>query len=244
MGKILVGGDIETVNGMARQNLARLNANGTLDSNFSPGVADGGGVLAMIVQPNGQILLATYWAGAGITRLNQDGSWDGRINTSGDVRAMALQQDGKIVIGGGFTDGTGIARYHTDLSVDFSFSPVLRTFPGEQTSATELAIQIDGKVVLAGNFTSIDGIARSGFARLNAVRANLPQLLGVKKCAVLTVEGSVGEDYRVEYSTALCPGDWVRLEDLTLSSNPYLFIDRLSPSAPRRFYRVLPLPKP
>src|SRR5207247_5953218 len=36
-GKVLVAGDYTTVDGMPRKNLARLNANGSLDTSFNPG---------------------------------------------------------------------------------------------------------------------------------------------------------------------------------------------------------------
>ena len=36
-GKVLIGGDFTTVNGTNRNGIARLNADGSLDSSFNPG---------------------------------------------------------------------------------------------------------------------------------------------------------------------------------------------------------------
>jgi len=79
------------------------------------------------------------------------------------VRAMALQADGKLVVGGTFTTigggGTGttprnyIARLNPDGSVDTTFDP------GADGQVEVLAIQDDGKILVGGGFTSLGGAA-------------------------------------------------------------------------------------
>jgi uncharacterized delta-60 repeat protein len=120
-GKILVGGFFTTFKGANRNGLARLNADGTLDSSFDPGIGGiGAHVDSIVLQPDGRILLGGYlgaFNGAvrnGITRLNADGSLDGSFNpgTGADhvVSSLALQPDGNVLLGGHFTTVNGAVR--------------------------------------------------------------------------------------------------------------------------------------
>ena len=91
------------------------------------------------------------------------------------VHALAVQPDGKIVVGGDFTTlgggGTGttarnrIARLNPDGSLDPAFNP------GANDSVLALAVQPDGKILVGGAFTMLGGggtgtSARSSLARL------------------------------------------------------------------------------
>jgi uncharacterized delta-60 repeat protein len=125
-GKVLIGGDFTLVKGASRNGLARLNADGTLDQTFNPGpgISSGTGAIpyveGILVQPDGRILIAGWFATFngtvrnGIARLNADGSLDGSFNpgsgADGVVRAIALQADGKMLIGGDFTTFNGVPR--------------------------------------------------------------------------------------------------------------------------------------
>ena len=115
-GKILIGGDFTTLspNGGAavtRNRIARLNPDGTLDTAFNPNA--NGTVFAIAVQADGKILV-----GGGFTDDSIGGQTRNRIarldattgladsfnpNANGDVFAIAVQADGKILAGGGFT---------------------------------------------------------------------------------------------------------------------------------------------
>jgi len=184
-GKVIIGGWFEAYNGTARNCIARLNANGTLDGSFTVGTgAEYGGVETVALQPDGKIIIGgafSFYNGAarrGIARLNADGTLDGFFTvgtgTDGIVRAIAIQSDGKIVIGGAFTSYNGtartrIARLNTDGTLDGSFSVGAGAtgeaiFPDIET----IAIQPDGKIIIGGAFSSYNGTARSGIARLNA----------------------------------------------------------------------------
>ena len=80
--KIVIGGVFNEVNGTARNNIARLNADGGLDTGFNPGTGADNTVTTLSVQPDGKILIAGYFTsynGASrnrIARLNTDGSLD------------------------------------------------------------------------------------------------------------------------------------------------------------------------
>ena len=173
-GKIVIGGDIGLVAGQARSNVARLNSDGTLDATF-PANTGWDWVMAMALQPDGKVLVAgrtaanSGWVG----RLNSDGTPDtsfappwGKVNLgSGNIYGLALQPDGKIVIGGiGNALGTGyLARLNSNGTLDASF-----TAPNTNERVYALALQPDGKVLIGGAFTSVGGSTRKGVARLNA----------------------------------------------------------------------------
>ena len=61
-GKILVGGIFTTYNGVARKNILRLNADGTLDTSFDPGTGPSNSVFAMAVQTDGKIIIGGSFA--------------------------------------------------------------------------------------------------------------------------------------------------------------------------------------
>jgi uncharacterized delta-60 repeat protein len=188
-GKVLIGGDFTTYNGTTRNGIARLNSDGSLDTAFNPGtgVYDGslgyGYVAALAPQPDGKVLIGggfTTYNGTPrnrIARLNSDGSLDTSFNpgegaggsVSPDIMALALQPDGKVLIGGGFTtyNGTGrngIARLNSDGSLDTSFNPG----SGATGNVFALALQPGGKVLVGGFFSSYNGITRNSIARLNS----------------------------------------------------------------------------
>ncbi len=62
----------------------------------------------------------------------------------------------------------------------------------------------------------------------------------------LTITGSVGCRYRIEYTTFLNPNPamtvWTALTTLTLASSPFLYVDTTAPATGTRFYRAVPLP--
>src|SRR5262249_23466925 len=101
----------------------------------------------------------------------QPGSLDSSFNpgtgVDQSVFAVAIQTDGKLVIGGDFTlangvSRAGVARLNTDGSVDAGFDP------GSGADDLVSAVALQGsKVIIAGYFTTVDGAARGSIARLN-----------------------------------------------------------------------------
>ena len=181
-GKIIIVGSFYSYNGTPRKAIARLHADGSLDTTFDPGTGGPVVVRAMITQPDGKILIggmfSTYngTTRRGIVRLNADGSldtgFDPGTGANGEVKTMALQPDGKILIGGLFTsyNGTGrnhIARLNADGSLDTGFDPGTGAEGGDSGIAS-IALLPDGKVLIGGDFRSYNGTAWRGIARLNA----------------------------------------------------------------------------
>ena len=127
-GKIIVGGNFGTLNGATVNYIARLNADGTQDTNFTTKVGTGfdSDVEAVAVQSDGKIIVVGYFTtlnGATvnyIARLNADGTPNTTFTTgtspgtgtgtgfNDDVYAVAVQSDGKIIVGGDFTTLNGV----------------------------------------------------------------------------------------------------------------------------------------
>ncbi len=160
--KVVLGGGFAAVNGQTRSYLARLNNDGSLDTPFSHGA---GPVYSLLIQPDGKILVASD----SLQRFNPDGTLDTAFNPGLDnsVLALALQADGKILIGGAFRtvggrDRASLARLNPDGSLDTAFNP------GTDYYVNSLAVQPDGKIVVGGYFVVLAGQPRNNLGRLNA----------------------------------------------------------------------------
>ena len=177
-GDILIGGYFAQYNATGKADLARLNSDGTLDGAFpAAAVAPDSAVLALASLGTGKILIGgtfTFYGGVGrnrIARLNADGSldagFDPGLGADNDVWAIAVQGDGKILIGGDFTsyDGTArnrLARLNADGSLDTTFDPG----SGADSTVFRIAVQGDGRILIAGAFTEYDGTPRNRIARI------------------------------------------------------------------------------
>jgi uncharacterized delta-60 repeat protein len=152
---------------------------------FNPG-ADGYGsyVCALAVQPDGRIVAGGLFTSLGgtdqgvIGRLNADGTLDYSTFhpwvthdytwTSPSVSALAVQAEGKILVGGHFTKVDGqprdcIARLNADGTLDATFNPGAKGW-----SVYSLAVQADGKILVGGWFGTLGGQTRNNLGRLNA----------------------------------------------------------------------------
>ncbi|MBC8001738.1 MAG: hypothetical protein H7X97_04035, partial [Opitutaceae bacterium] len=85
-GKILIGGDFTSYNGISRRRLVRLLPSGTLDTTFNVGNGADGPVRSIAVQSDGKVIVAGDFtlfndlSVNGIMRLNSDGSLDDSFN--------------------------------------------------------------------------------------------------------------------------------------------------------------------
>ena len=87
-------------------------------------------------------------------------------NVNGEIKAIAIQSDGKILIAGSFTQVNGvtrnrIARLNVNGTLD-AFDPVANN------TVLKLAVQSDGKILVGGMFTEVGGVSRNNIARLLA----------------------------------------------------------------------------
>lgn len=176
-GKVLIGGNFTQVNGQARNRLARLNGNGSLDTTFTYITGADNKVFALALQPDGRIVVGgDFWSLNGanwrsIGRLNPDGSYDATFSRftgmNGRVNAVAVQTDGKIVMGGTFTLVNGVtrnylARLNTDGSLDTNF------VAHADSDVDCLAIRPSGKILAGGEFKKVNNVDRTYLAQLNS----------------------------------------------------------------------------
>jgi uncharacterized delta-60 repeat protein len=164
-GKIIVAGTFIDYGGISRSRVARLNSNGTLDTSFNPGTGANNSVYSVIPQPDGKIIIGgSFTSYNGVTvnrivRLNNDGTRDNTFNpgTGADdaISAIAIQTDGKIVIGGYFYNYNGttrsrIARLNSNGALDTSFPD--HAF-GAAGYVRDIKVQPDGRILAVGAFT-------------------------------------------------------------------------------------------
>jgi uncharacterized delta-60 repeat protein len=163
--------------------IARYNANGTLDTTF--GLQSNGTVTmdmghdydvihSLAIQSDGKIVVAGDGLNSGslnyvsiIACFNKDGTLDAsffgggsRTDTIGTTsRAWVVKiqpDDGKIVVGGNYQDGSGpasfyLARYESNGALDISFnSGMVTASPGTDPVLADIAILPNKKILVAG----------------------------------------------------------------------------------------------
>lgn len=156
---------------------------GSLDTRFAnPNLTAAAGTItasSVAIQADGKVLVVGSFttAGAGgqtrrrLARFNVDGTLDTTFadpNLGDSANAIAIQPDGRILVGGVFTTAGGqtrgrLARFNADGSLDTTFAD-----PNLSGTANGIAIQSDGKILVAGAFATAGGQTRSRLARFNA----------------------------------------------------------------------------
>ena len=186
-GMVLTGGMFTQIGGQPRQGIARLHPNGTVDATFNPGVA--GRASCLSLQPDGKILVGGVFTSVGdqartnLARLHTDGSVELGFNTgttamalmrSQGVGTIAIQTDGKIIVGGGFDKLGGqlrqlIGRLNPDGTLDTLFNPGPTNLgPYSSGYVSSIALQSDGKMIVGGNFVTMGGLGRTNLCRLSS----------------------------------------------------------------------------
>jgi uncharacterized delta-60 repeat protein len=187
--------------------LARYNSDGSLDPTFGSGgivTIDFRGLNdaanAVTIQPDGKIIaggftdvttIVQFLFDFAIVRFNSDGSLDASFGVGGkaatnffgsfdEARSIAIQPDGKLVVGGPATNpfnfpnsGTdfGLVRYNSDGSLDPTFGSggkVMTDFLSEFDELNALAIQPDGRIIAAGSTEDSEEQTDIALARYNA----------------------------------------------------------------------------
>ena len=189
-GKVLIVGKFTSFDGTATYRIARLNADGTLDTSFNPytGVNPGADnrIRTVAVQEDGMILIGGDFTKFNnipchrIARLSSNGAVDANFNpgTGSDnpIRVVKILSTGKILIGGDFDTVNGIphkglARLTASGSLDTSFSA------GINGSVYDIEPLSSGKIMVVGSFSTVDGKVKNRIARLN-VNGSLDESFG------------------------------------------------------------------
>ena len=182
-GSRIAAGTISRADGQPATNLVRYLPNGTLDATFAANVAGNDWHPALLAEaPGGKLLVGNELAApmvvggqlvSSLARLNTDGTLDAGFSVgsgpNGPLMAVLVQADGKVVLGGTFTQVAGqtvgnLVRLNANGSVDTNFLSAGR---GANAAVETLAQQPDGKLLLGGRFGTMHGQGRPLLARLN-----------------------------------------------------------------------------
>ncbi|MDP4014252.1 MAG: delta-60 repeat domain-containing protein [Candidatus Nanopelagicales bacterium] len=201
-GKIVVGGDFGRAGGRRVNSLARFKAGGAPDKAFNKHIRHNGGVLdevdAVATGSDGKVVVTGWFTKAGgkavngIVRFGPHGAPDKAFNKHirrngglesdvfvADVRSVAIQRTGKIVVAGYFTTAggiaaNGIARFGPHGAGDKSFNMNIRDnggitgdgSEGDSVGGYSLAVQRSGKIVVVGMFSTAGGRSAPNLSRL------------------------------------------------------------------------------
>lgn len=170
-GKILVGGNFATFNGIARSRFTRLNSDGTADGGFTLGPALNSSVSAIDLQADGKILIGGSFSGAGLScvaRLESTGSHDASFNSAATwdcsdsdwVGDIAVRSDGKIFVSGqkytdlvSYSESVGVVLHNSDGTTDASFSSGIIAIDVVEA----ITISPDGFLIAMGTFSWMGG---------------------------------------------------------------------------------------
>jgi hypothetical protein len=185
--KILIAGNFTAVDDQPRFKIARLNADGSLDTTFNANwIYESSNlnnviVKALTVLPDGKIYFSGSFASSGVNvpdkilRLNPDGSLDPSLTSppliegidfAKSIRKIEPLADGKFLACGYFATVNGnsrpyLARFNNDGSFDSSLTVEL------DNECLDVAVQPDGKYLVAGTFTTVNGSTKLGLVRFN-----------------------------------------------------------------------------
>ncbi len=165
-GKIIVGGYFNYVGGQRRANLARFNADGTLDRSWAPEIT-GRGVSALVLRSNAVYVAGQFSMVNGVPRTNLarvsldspatvDPAWNPKPN--GFVFSIAAAEDG-LVAGGAFASVGGQPQKRlAKLSFEGGGNADPSWNPGPDAQVEQLSIW-GTNLYFSGAFSNVGGIS-------------------------------------------------------------------------------------
>jgi len=192
-GKVIAGGQFTSANGVQRNRIVRFNIDGSVDQSFDPGDGFDDEVLALLVQPDGKIVVGgkfkkynNKWR-MGIARLNPDGSLDDSFQVgrgvhsdqNGWVHSLAIQnqaslsgskgakEEYKIIVAGCFTRYNFVPAYSlARIHLNGKLDMSFDTSKGVQGIVHGVCTDGNGDIVIGGFFDKYDGVPRNNVARV------------------------------------------------------------------------------
>lgn len=160
--KLIVAGEFFMLNKHHTYNVGKLNANGSVDTNFKA-LNNDGAAYQCTVLPDGKILVSSFYD---FSRLNANGTLDSTFQFSPfkslyQVEAFRVLSDGKIFAAG----PNGVNKLNSNGSEDTTFDEGSGFCCG--ASAFGMGVQSTGKVLYAGFFSQYNGTPISKILRLN-----------------------------------------------------------------------------
>ena len=280
-GKIIIYGNFDDVDGNTRGGICRLNSTGTVDTSltFGVGFTNEGflfprGPEGIKVQSDGKFVCALRVAAyqnlitSPLLRLNTDGSVDSTFQSNQGTweeftedypfaNCVAIQSDGKIVVGGyfwkiGTTNVSNIARFNSDGTLDTTFCSNTNSLNINEVRAIE--IQSDGKILIGG-YGDIIPTEDGALARLNStgtIDSSFMTNLGEGTIGVIStikqqsdgkilVGGSIiKHDGKVRKNLIRLNSDGTEDADDETNSNGFYFNGRLMTSANINTTNIVP----
>jgi uncharacterized delta-60 repeat protein len=186
-GSMLVAGEFSRVGGQKRSMLVRLKADGSLDEGFGQNLRFDGSLIDLAVQADGKVVVVGAFGQvngephSALARLNSDGTLDSTFRPAGGpsssigvlIFAVAVQTDGKILIGGSFEKVDGqVSPNFARLNADGTFDTTTRMRGGVVGPVVAIHALPDGRTLLGGDFVTVGGRAIRRVARLNPDGSN------------------------------------------------------------------------
>jgi Domain of unknown function (DUF5122) beta-propeller len=134
-GKVLIGGDFTSFNAVSRNRIARLHADGSLDTGFNSGTGFDGSVFSFALQPDGNVLVG----GSFLTVNDVLRPYVARLYGDSLLPLLSIARSGAFAI---LSWPSSAANFHlhetTDLSLPNSWTPVteITVTNGDQISVT------------------------------------------------------------------------------------------------------------
>lgn len=194
--EVVVVGNFFLLDSVEALQMARLNAQSLRDTNFVVSTDIDGSVECITRQPDGNLLIGGSFTKYDssiclrVARIKPNGRIDGTFNpviggAGANIDAIALQPDGKIILGGQFTFYNGtpeqhIVRTYPNGGIDFSFA---------QNSGANMPVRAittlnTGNILVAGDFTAYQGKPVGRIAMINQ--------LGIIDTSFITGSGANG----------------------------------------------------
>ncbi|EJG01581.1 T9SS sorting signal type C domain-containing protein [Flavobacterium sp. F52] len=179
--KIIVGGNFNKFNRTAVSKITCLLEDGSIDTSFNTGKTGANYLVkTTVLQADGKIVIGGNFTKYNdilsnrIIRILSDGEADNSLNIgegfNGQVYALAVQTDQKIIVAGAFTKYNGstlnnsrVVRLLPDGTKDNNFNIGL----GADGTIEAIVVQSDGKILLGGHFKTFNAQPFSGIVRLN-----------------------------------------------------------------------------
>jgi uncharacterized delta-60 repeat protein/M6 family metalloprotease-like protein len=231
-GRLLIGGNFTTYNGIARNGVARLNANGSLDTTFAnPGLTGTPVINSVAVDANSRVIVGgKFRASAGspsgwsVARLSSGGVIDSSFNvghgahvststsTSSDVFAVAALPSGDVAVGGGFTAFNGDSTYARFVVLNGVNGSINTNYPSNLViyPVSEFAVQSDGKLVVSSFNGALWRFLTTGSRDTIFGQSGHPRISGINAMTIgpdnqrIYVAGQRFADlYRTPYSSVI-----------------------------------------
>lgn len=178
-GKILVGGSFTNYAGSGRDNLVRLNSDGTVDTTFCVYYSPNNAVYDIGLMQDGRIVICGNFVQYGptqcsfVVRLQPDGMLDNTFSVqpntiNNPINALEIQDDEKVVIGGDFFICYGHSQPHiTRLEYGGAVDTSFHMGTGFNNPVRDLMLLPDQRIMCGGDFIMYQGQLSLGICLVN-----------------------------------------------------------------------------